>query len=288
MDKKQRKKFQFSFIYLIVALLGIWLFQDLIFRPVIVRWQEVPYSQFRQTLAEGNVEEVTLGEDRIFYTCCVPPEGDQEGQLYNVVRLEDPDLVQDLLDAGVSFSAEAPTSNLLTTLLGWVIPLLPLALIWYFVFRRMGQGGAGIMSIGKSKAREIAGELTGVEFDDVGGVDEVEVELKEIIQFLKNPERFTRLGAKLPKGVLLVGPPGTGKTLLARATAGEAGVPFSLSAARTLSRCLSAWGRRGCVTCLSRPSAVRRASSLSTRWTPSANRGRRWAPSAPTTSASKP
>ncbi len=226
MDKKQRKKFQFSFIYLIVALLGIWLFQDLIFRPVIVRWQEVPYSQFRQTLAEGNVEEVTLGEDRIYYTCCVPPEGDSEGQVYNAVRLEDPDLVQDLLDAGVTFSGEAPTSNLLTTLLGWVIPLLPLALIWYFVFRRMGQGGAGIMSIGKSKAREIAGEMTGVQFDDVGGVDEVEVELKEIIQFLKNPERFTRLGAKLPKGVLLVGPPGTGKTLLARATAGEAGVPF--------------------------------------------------------------
>jgi len=226
MDKKQRKKFQFSFIYLIVALLGIWLFQDLIFRPMIVRWQEVPYSQFRQMLAEGNLEEVTLGEDRIFYTCCVPPEGDREGQIYNAVRLEDRDLVQDLLEAGVTFSAEAPTSSLLTTLLGWVLPLLPLALIWYFVFRRMGQGGAGIMSIGKSKAREIAGELTGVQFDDVGGVDEVEVELKEIIQFLKNPERFTRLGAKLPKGVLLVGPPGTGKTLLARATAGEAGVPF--------------------------------------------------------------
>ena len=226
MDKKQRKKFQFSFVYLIVALLGIWLFQDLIFRPMIVRWQEVPYSQFRQMLADGNLEEVTLGEDRIFYTCCVTPEGDREGQVYNAVRLEDPDLVQDLLDAGVTFSAEAPTSSLLTTLFGWVLPLLPLALIWYFVFRRMGQGGAGIMSIGKSKAREIAGELTGVQFDDVGGVDEVEVELKEIIQFLKNPERFTRLGAKLPKGVLLVGPPGTGKTLLARATAGEAGVPF--------------------------------------------------------------
>ncbi len=115
---------------------------------------------------------------------------------------------------------------MLTTLLGWVIPFLPLALIWWFMFRRMGQAGAGVMSIGKSKAQQIAGELTGVKFDDVGGVDEVEVELEEIIEFLKEPDRFTRLGAKLPKGVLLVGPPGTGKTLLARATAGEAGVPF--------------------------------------------------------------
>jgi cell division protease FtsH len=141
--------------------------------------------------------------------------------------VEDPDLIDRLLDAGVTFRAEPPSSGVVTTLLGWVIPLLPLALIWFFVFRRMGQGGgAGVMSIGKSRAQEIAGEMTGVKFDDVGGIDEVEVEVKEIIEFLKDPERFTRLGAKLPKGVLLIGPPGTGKTLLARATAGEAGVPF--------------------------------------------------------------
>ena len=90
----------------------------------------------------------------------------------------------------------------------------------------MGQGGSGVMSIGKSNAKEIAGEMTGIKFEDVGGADEVAVELKEIIEFLKNPDKFTRLGAKLPKGVLLVGPPGTGKTLLAKATAGEANVPF--------------------------------------------------------------
>jgi len=226
MDKGKRKQVQFSAIYLLIALAGVFLFQQLIFRPLVVRWSEVPYSQFLQELEAGNIEEVTLGGERIFYTCCTVPEGDEPGQVYNAVPVEDPDLIERLLEAGVTFQAQPPTGGLLTTLLGWVIPLLPLGLIWYFGFRRLGQGGAGVMSIGKSKAQEITGEMTGVQFTDVGGADEVAVELKEIIEFLKNPERFTRLGAKLPKGVLLVGPPGTGKTLLARATAGEAGVPF--------------------------------------------------------------
>ena len=226
MDKGKRKQVQFSAIYLLIALAGVFLFQQLIFRPLVVRWSEVPYSQFLQELEAGNIEEVTLGGERIFYTCCTVPEGDEPGQVYNAVPVKDPDLIERLLEAGVTFQAQPPTGGLLTTLLGWVIPLLPLGLIWYFGFRRLGQGGAGVMSIGKSKAQEITGEMTGVQFTDVGGADEVAVELKEIIEFLKNPERFTRLGAKLPKGVLLVGPPGTGKTLLARATAGEAGVPF--------------------------------------------------------------
>ena len=226
MDKKQRKRIQFSFIYLLIAVLGVWLFQELIFRPLIVRWQQVPYSQFRQELEDGNIQEVTLAEDRIFYTCCQPPEGDAPGQMYNAVRVQDPELIDKLLAAGVTFDARAPSGGVVTTLLGWIIPLLPLALIWFFAFRRMGQGGPGVMSIGRSKAQEIAGEMTGIQFADVGGLEEVEVELKEIIAFLKDPTRFTRLGAKLPKGVLLVGPPGAGKTLLARATAGEAGVPF--------------------------------------------------------------
>ncbi|HET89810.1 MAG TPA: ATP-dependent metallopeptidase FtsH/Yme1/Tma family protein [Chloroflexi bacterium] len=226
MDNKQRKQTQFSLIYFLIALVGMWLFQELIFRPYIIRQTEVPYSQFRQDLIADNIAEVTLGGERIIYTCCAAAGEDRLGRTYNVVAVEDPNLIQDLVDAGVQFRAEPPASNLLTALLGWILPLLPLALIWYFLLRRMGQGGASVMSIGKSKAREIAGELTGVKFADVGGVDEVEVELKEIIEFLKDPQRFTRLGAKLPKGVLMVGPPGTGKTLLARATAGEAGVPF--------------------------------------------------------------
>jgi cell division protease FtsH len=222
-DKGQKKQVRFSVVYMLVAIVGMWLFQSLIFRPFIVNQSEVSYSQFRQDIKERKIDSVTLGGDRILYT--VEPEGERP-HTYNVVPVEDPDLIENLIAAGVEFSAQPPANNVLANLLGWILPFLPLALIWYLSYRRMGQGGMGVMSIGKSKAREIAGEMTGVQFDDVGGVDEVEVELKEIIEFLQEPDRFTRLGAKLPKGVLLVGPPGTGKTLLAKATAGEAGVPF--------------------------------------------------------------
>ena len=233
MDKR-RRQLRFSLAYFVVALLGMWLFQVLIFQPLIIQAQEVPYSEFRQDVAKGYVKEVTLGEDRIFFTLYdkndpnapedLPP--DRAGYTFNTVTVpDDKTLVQDLLDAGVQFRAEPPGNGLLITLLGWIIPVLPFALIWYLLYKRMG-GGAHIMSFAKSRARELTGEMTGVTFKDIGGLEEVEYELKEIIEFLKNPERFTKLGAKLPKGVLLVGPPGTSKTLLAKATAGEAGVPF--------------------------------------------------------------
>ncbi len=225
MDDKQKKKVRFSVSYFGFMLLLAWLFQMLIFEPMVLRIREVPYSEFLRQLEAGEVAQVTLGESRLIYTCCSDGER-QPPPVYNVVRVEDPTLIDRLVAAGVEFSAEEPASGMGTQLLGWLIPLLPLAIIWYALFHRMQQGGMNVMSIGKSKAREIAGEMTGVKFKDVGGLEEVEVELREIIEFLKDPERFTRIGAKLPKGVLLVGPPGTGKTLLARATAGEAGVPF--------------------------------------------------------------
>ncbi|HQE92024.1 MAG TPA: ATP-dependent zinc metalloprotease FtsH [Anaerolineae bacterium] len=226
MNKQQGKKVGFSAVYLLVAIALAGLFQQLVFQPMVIRWTEVPYSQFIAQLNAGEISEVHLTTDRIMYTCCAGVEGATEGRVNNVVRVDDPDLIQRLVDAGVTFSAEEPTNTLLSALLGWIIPMLPLALIWYFGMRRIGQAGADVMSIGKSRAQEITGEKTGIKFENVGGVDEVEVELKEIIDFLKDPQRFTRVGAKLPKGVLLVGPPGTGKTLLAKATAGEAGVPF--------------------------------------------------------------
>lgn len=223
MNKRQRRQIGFSVVYVLIAILGMWMFQELFFRPMIIRQTEVPYSRFLSDLSSGKITTVTLGPDRIYYVTL-----DKHGQeeIHNSVRVEDKDLVDRLIAAKVKFQAQPPTSGIGTALLGWLIPLLPLALIWYVIYRKMGQGGAGVMSIGKSRAHEIAGEMTGVKFSDVGGVNEVEVELKEIIDFLKDPDRFTRMGAKLPKGVLLVGPPGTGKTLLAKATAGEAGVPF--------------------------------------------------------------
>ena len=226
MDPKQKKQVRFSTLYFLIALVGMWLFQALIFRPYLVQQQEVPYSQFRQEVADGEVDTVTLGGERILYTKVGEAAVEGEEEVFNVVPIEDPELIDQLVSAGVEFSAEMPANSALSGLLGWIIPLLPLALIWWFMIRRMGQAGAGVMSIGKSKAREIAGEIIGIGFKDVGGADEVGRELKEIIEFIKDPDRFTRLGARLPKGVLLVGPPGTGKTLLARATAGEAGAPF--------------------------------------------------------------
>lgn len=220
MDNK-RKTFSTGFILL--ALLVAWLFNDYVYKPFVIRETEVSYHVFLQNLSENKIKQVILTSDRIIFT--LKETENQKETVANVVPVNDPDLIDRLIKSGVEFSARAPTQSLLSSVLGWLLPLLPLLLLWYFIFKRMG-GGSTAMSLGKSKAHEIEGEMIGVKFADVGGVGEAEVELREIIDYLISPEKFTRIGAKLPKGVLLVGPPGTGKTLLAKATAGEAGVPF--------------------------------------------------------------
>jgi cell division protease FtsH len=230
MDRRLGARSRFSIVYALIAFAALFAFQEYVLRgrgP-----EEVAYSQFRSDLTERRIAEATIQEERIIYTLLAGQTADAEaeseqGETFKTVRVEaDESLVADLLAAGVTFEAKAPPSGLLSSLLGWILPLLPLLLIWWFVFKRMGAGGRGMMSIGKSKAQEITGEMTNVRFDDVGGVEEVETELKEIIDFLNNPTPYLAMGASLPTGVLLVGPPGTGKTLLAKATAGEAGVPF--------------------------------------------------------------
>jgi len=145
--------------------------------------------------------------------------------LFSTVRMEDPDLLKLLDKQGIQYRA-LPERAWLTALLSWVLPMVLLIGLWLFIFRRIGAGPGSIMSIGKSKARVYVEDETKVTFADAAGVDEAEEELKEVIEFLKNPGKFQVLGGQIPKGVLLVGPPGTGKTLLARAVAGEAGVPF--------------------------------------------------------------
>jgi len=233
-NKRQTRRVRFSILYFVIGLISLWFLETFFFQPLLIRQEEVPYSQFRQDLQNGYIKTVTIDSDRLFYTLYSADDPkapadlprNRAGHTYDAVTVADDQLVPDLIKAGVTFKANTSSSGLLTTILGWIIPILPFVAIWYFFYRRMGSAGSQIMSIGKSKAREITGEMTRVRFDDVGGMEEVEVELKEIIEFLKTPERFVRLGAKLPKGILLVGPPGTGKTLLARATAGEAGVPF--------------------------------------------------------------
>jgi cell division protease FtsH len=189
---------------------------------------ELPYSEFKTLLAAGNVAEVTVTRQSLLGKL-KPGERSKEPKLFTTVRVEDPDLVKELNARNVKFTGMIE-STFLRDIMWWVIPALIFGGIWFFVIRRLGQGlgqgQKGFMTVGKSKAKIYAEKDTKVTFADVAGVEEAKEELREVIEFLKTPEKFTRLGGKIPKGILLVGPPGTGKTLLARAVAGEAGVTF--------------------------------------------------------------
>jgi cell division protease FtsH len=186
--------------------------------------EPVPYSAFEQALAEGRVAEVIVGETTITGRLKTP---DASGKTVIVANRVEPPLAERLSRYDVPYT-RVVESTWLRDLLSWVVPALVFYALWFFVVRRVleRQGMGGFMSIGKSRAKVYVEKDTGVTFDDVAGVDEAKAELQEIVAFLKDPQGYGRLGARAPKGVLLVGPPGTGKTLLAKAVAGEAGVPF--------------------------------------------------------------
>ncbi|MGE0447575.1 MAG: ATP-dependent zinc metalloprotease FtsH, partial [Vicinamibacterales bacterium] len=184
--------------------------------------RQVSYSDFKQAVRAGQVAEVTVGEQTIRGTYRRETNG---GATFATTRIEDPALLEELDAAGVKYTGEF-VSRWLPEILGWVLPLLLLFALWSFFFRRMSGAEGGVMSFARSKHRVFAEDDVKVSFADVAGVDEAEQELREIVEFLKNPRKYTTLGGRIPKGVLLVGPPGTGKTLLARAVAGEAKVPF--------------------------------------------------------------
>jgi cell division protease FtsH len=186
----------------------------------------IAYSEFKQLLKSGAVAEVTVGEQTIRGTLKEPFPGDQNpSKQFTTTRIEDPKLAEELEAQKVKFAGEL-VNHWLPELLGWVLPIIFILAIWGIFFRRMSGAEGGVMSFARSRAKIYADDEVKVRFTDVAGVDEAEEELKEIVEFLKNPKKYTNLGGRIPKGVLLVGPPGTGKTLLARAVAGEAHVPF--------------------------------------------------------------
>ncbi len=183
--------------------------------------RQIPYSEFKQLVRTDQVAEVTVGDTTI-RGLLKKADGARN---FTTTRIDDPKLVEDLEAHSVKYSGEV-VSRWLPEVLGWVVPILLLVALWSFFFRRIGGAEGGVMSFARSKAKIYAEDDVKVSFADVAGVDEAEEELREIVEFLKTPRKYTNLGGKIPKGVLLVGPPGTGKTLLARAVAGEAKVPF--------------------------------------------------------------
>lgn len=212
---------RFHLWYWIAAFVGI-----MILQYVYVTARQVatiPYSQFEQLLKDGKVAEIAVS-DRFIQGVLREPLPD--GKSHFVTTRIDPQFAEDLQRYNVRYTGQIE-SRFLSDLLSWVVPVLLFFGLWTYLARRMaGQGLGGLMTIGKSKAKVYVESDTGVTFADVAGVDEAKAELTEVVDFLRNPERYSRLGGRMPKGILLVGPPGTGKTLLAKAVAGEAKVPF--------------------------------------------------------------
>jgi cell division protease FtsH len=212
-------KAHFSIWYFLIIFLLITLVQNYFMAP---RVESIPYSKFKQLVAEGQVSSLVIGPDKI--NGKLKGKGEKGEQDFVTIRVEDPDLTQELDQHKVSYSG-LYESKFLSSVLSWVIPLGIFFLIWRYAMKKMGPG-YGVMSFSKSKAKLFAESETKVTFADVAGIDEAKEELQEVVEFLKNPGKFQKLGGRIPKGVLLLGPPGVGKTLLAKAVAGEAGVPF--------------------------------------------------------------
>lgn len=233
------KKAKFTLIYFLMAFAIIILLENYFLSRELTT---ISYSEFKTLLKESLINDLMVtttaiegkfvkgAQDRLITIRKMQDETIKkrlrEIYVFAVIRMEDPDLVKELTDKGISYTAKQEITWF-KTLLSWIVPMLIFIAIWGYLLKRMGAaGGGGFMAVGKSKAKVYVEGETKVTFEDAAGVEEAEDELKEVIEFLKNPQKFQSLGGKIPKGILLVGPPGTGKTLLARAVAGEAKVAF--------------------------------------------------------------
>jgi cell division protease FtsH len=217
------------YIVITIVLIAIW--QSTLTQITV---KEIPYSEFKERLARGEVVDAKVGVTDISGSIKAKPGLEPLTNAtpdlpmeftFRTTRVDDPKLVEELQEAGVKFLGSRPNA-LMQFIMAWLVPIALMLLLWSFIGRRMSAAGESILSFGKSRAKLQVDRETGVKFTDVAGCDEAKYELQEVVEFLRNPERYRALGAKIPKGVLLVGPPGTGKTLLAKAVAGEAKVPF--------------------------------------------------------------
>ena len=290
MDKRQQ---QFSLVYLAITFFALVALQSLLAQG---RIHEMSYSEFKAALAEGWVTDLVVTPTVIRGTMKntaaaaagqsagprapgQPTKGEGAGKTFTVVRVEDPDLVKELEARKVAFKGTIESTWLRDIFVMWVLPIGIFMLLGRVLYKKVGPG-ADVLSLGRNKAKIYAQSAVGVTFDDVAGVDEAKEELREVVEFLKSPDRFTNLGGRIPKGVLLVGPPGTGKTLLAKAVAGEAGVPFfsvsgsefvemfvGLGAARVRDLFAQAAGKAPCIIFIDELDALGKTrGSSSSRW----------------------
>ncbi|MCD6223671.1 MAG: ATP-dependent metallopeptidase FtsH/Yme1/Tma family protein, partial [Deltaproteobacteria bacterium] len=220
-DKKNKdyRIIKLSIMYIVIAFILIYLYQGFF----TVKKETISYSTFKELISQDRIRSCRISDK---YIKGVYIDKDGKTHSFVTVPVKDPKLTDELIVHGVKFEG-VPSADWLTNLIfGWIVPFGILFLLWFFIIKKAGTAGKGLFSFGKGRYKIYSSERPDVKFNDVANVEEAKVEVEEIIEFLRDPQRFQRLGGKMPKGVLLVGAPGTGKTLLARATAGEAEVPF--------------------------------------------------------------
>lgn len=223
-NNKDKNSFIVAITYFIIAIAFVMAFN---YARDSVTNKAITYNEFMQLLQDKEISKVVITSDNLLIT---PSENNQEykGKTLYTANIADENLISALRAANVDFYGQSPSKEapIMNFVLTWILPLVLIFFMWKFLFSKMGGGGGGVMGIGKNNAKVYMESEIKVTFDDVAGQEEAKESLKEVIDFLNGPTKYTEIGAKLPKGVLLVGPPGTGKTLIAKAVAGEAKVPF--------------------------------------------------------------